>query len=213
MVTPLAELGQNTEIDENSSGETIIRNTQTGTEIRLADFVDIVGPLGDSSNPIAGTSHFESLSADVASIGNVVGRIYQELGSQTINTATVTQIEYDTTDIEDTEVVTADLTNNKITITENGKYLIKSRSQWRGSANWSLGDRIQSRIDKGGTTKDVQREPHTGANEDTGQIINAVISVTSAPVDIEVFVFHERGGDEELAPGENIRNLSVVRLG
>jgi len=68
MATPLAELGQNTEIDENSSGETIIRNTQTGTEVRLADFVDIVGPLGDSSNPVAGTSHFESVNTEDATV-------------------------------------------------------------------------------------------------------------------------------------------------
>lgn len=72
MATPLAELGQNTEIDENRNGETIIRNTQTGTEIRLTDFVDVVGPLGDSSNPVPGESHFESVNTGKITISDEI---------------------------------------------------------------------------------------------------------------------------------------------
>jgi len=85
MATPLAELGQNTEIDENSSGETIIRNTQTGTEVRLADFVDIVGPLGDSSNPVTGTSHFKSVSTDIAQIGDAEAITQIDYGKVSVN--------------------------------------------------------------------------------------------------------------------------------
>lgn len=43
MSNPLADLGNHTEIDEDGSGTTVIRNTQTGAEIQLGDFIDVVG--------------------------------------------------------------------------------------------------------------------------------------------------------------------------
>lgn len=64
MVETTAALGDFTELVENDAGESVLRNTDTGTEIKLADFIDIVGPLGSESDPVAGTSHFEALSAE-----------------------------------------------------------------------------------------------------------------------------------------------------
>lgn len=46
MVETTATLGQYTELVENDAGETILKNTQTGTEIKLGDFIEVVGPLG-----------------------------------------------------------------------------------------------------------------------------------------------------------------------
>jgi len=69
----LAKYGDNTEIDENAGGDTVIRNTATGTEILLADFVDIVGGVGSSSNRVSGTSYFDGLDAN--SVTTVSGTI------------------------------------------------------------------------------------------------------------------------------------------
>jgi len=133
MATPLAELGQNTEIDENSNGETVIRNTQTGTEVRLADFVDVVGPLGDSSNPVAGTSHFESLNTDRASIGETSTRIFST--DQTIPDQSVEQVNFDS--IADDNLDAADTDNDRITIPRDGQYDIQfyGRASVDGSDN------------------------------------------------------------------------------
>lgn len=81
MVETTAALGEYTELVENNAGESILRNTNTGTEVKLADFIDIVGPLGSESNPVAGTSHFEALSTDelsdgVAGTGNSISAVH-----------------------------------------------------------------------------------------------------------------------------------------
>ena len=47
------QLGANTVVEENTSGEAVVKNTLTGTEVRLADFVDLVGSVNIDSDDTA----------------------------------------------------------------------------------------------------------------------------------------------------------------
>ena len=63
MSEPILELGDNSEINEDSEGDTVIRNTETGTSIKLTSFIDVVGAgLGEDSNRIS-ESFFEALDS------------------------------------------------------------------------------------------------------------------------------------------------------
>jgi hypothetical protein len=85
MAEPIQQLGTNTELDEDANGVTILRNTATGTEIRLDDFVDIVGGFGEDGNPISGTSYFEAISTDQVNAGtNPTNRPLISNDSQTV---------------------------------------------------------------------------------------------------------------------------------
>jgi len=68
----LAKYGENTELDEDASGNTVIRNTATGTEVLLADFVDIVGSFGSAANRIDGESFFDQLNANSVETSTVI---------------------------------------------------------------------------------------------------------------------------------------------
>lgn len=50
---PLITLGDNVELHEDGDGNAVLRNTYTDVEVRLSDFVDIVGgSLGSPTNPL-----------------------------------------------------------------------------------------------------------------------------------------------------------------
>ena len=68
----LAKYGENTELDEDASGNTVIRNTATGTEVLLADFVDNVGSFGSAANRIDGESFFDQLNANSVETSTVI---------------------------------------------------------------------------------------------------------------------------------------------
>jgi len=85
----LAKYGENTEIDENAAGDTVIRNTATGTEVLLSDFVDIVGGVGSSSNRVGGTSFFDGLDANSVNTDTTqttsLGHDIEDLTNETAN--------------------------------------------------------------------------------------------------------------------------------
>jgi len=62
MAEPIIELGTNVELDEDSNGDAVLRNTSTNVEIALKSFIDIVGgSIGDSSNRVPDTSYFTNV--------------------------------------------------------------------------------------------------------------------------------------------------------
>jgi len=61
MAEPEITIGANTVVEENASGEPVIRNTSTGTEVNLEAFIDIVGGgLGSAENPVPDRSFFNA---------------------------------------------------------------------------------------------------------------------------------------------------------
>jgi len=65
----LAQYGANLElIEETTTNEVFIENTATGTRISLGDYLNIVGGLGDSGDPVPGASYFESVSTDAVNL-------------------------------------------------------------------------------------------------------------------------------------------------
>lgn len=82
MTEPIHELGQNTELDEDANGDTVLRNTANGTSVKLANFIDIVGgSLGDTGDRVPGTSYFENID---------VGELDADtLGADTLTAAVV----------------------------------------------------------------------------------------------------------------------------
>ena len=63
------EIGENLVIVENEDGQGdgLIRNTATGAEIKLGDFVDVAGAIGSESDPVS-EGFFESVETEEADI-------------------------------------------------------------------------------------------------------------------------------------------------
>jgi hypothetical protein len=174
------------------------------------------GQVGTQANPVelwASEIDATEVATDKASVTQVVGRA-ELTSSQTINTGTITQMNLDQQDIEDSDILTVDLQNNKITITQDGTYMVKGRATWAGSANWTSGDRLLSRVsdDTNNVQKDEDDNSHHGENERFGQLSQAVYEI-SGDTDFIVEVFHDRGGDESLASSPGRTNLEVMRMG
>ena len=80
------EIGENLVIVENEDGQGdgLIRNTATGAEIKLGDFVDVAGAIGSESDPVS-EGFFESVETESATVTNEV-----DAGSVSTESATVT---------------------------------------------------------------------------------------------------------------------------
>ena len=67
------EIGENLVIVENEDGQGdgLIRNTATGAEIKLGDFVDVAGAIGSESDPVS-EGFFESVETESATVTNEV---------------------------------------------------------------------------------------------------------------------------------------------
>jgi hypothetical protein len=79
--------------------------------------------LGTDSNPVPGTSHFESLSTGDLTIANI-GTVLEQTSSQTVSDTTQTQLTWDNSVYDD--LGAADVANNQIKIQEDGVYLIRA---------------------------------------------------------------------------------------
>lgn len=75
MAEPIIKLGNNVEIDENSNGELVLRHTPSGATFEYDSSAGAwvpSDPLGTSSTPVSGTSHFNALNTDVLNTDWVV---------------------------------------------------------------------------------------------------------------------------------------------
>jgi len=162
----LAKYGENTEIDENAAGDTVIRNTATGTEVLLSDFVDIVGGVGSSSNRVGGTSFFDGLDANSVNTeeSEVTGETYIEarLSSAKTGQASNTFVNFldDSPDVDNRNELNS---SGQFVPDKSGYYLIRGSPDVRGGA---VGDDYEVQLfDATNTTKVTQSRRYTNSGE------------------------------------------------
>lgn len=73
----------------------------------------------------------------------VAGRMEKAGDYQNISHNTYTQIRYDTTAIEHSDVVSVQLPDNEMRVEADGVYLIQGAIVWDGATDWSGGDAIR----------------------------------------------------------------------
>jgi len=127
---------------------------------------------------------------------------------QTISTATSTQVTTFDTNGE-SNLTTPDHTNDHITITKTGKYLINVSSAFSGDPNvtWSGGV-----YKNNGATQlaNIQTERKLGAGGDVGSVSISGIASLTADDTIEVWFQHAEGVDKSITVKELTLSVSMV---
>lgn len=175
-------------------------------------YLEDVYPPGGSGS---GNSTFiESISTEEASITNVASRAALTT-NQTISTGTVTKVNLDQTEFEQSSVVSVDLTNSQLVIEQAGTYALHANVRWAGSTSWSSGDRLMLFLTENGTDSGVTQKHHSGVNEYLSIQVSSTISVpaSATPLPIDMRVFQNSGGGQDLLAGTDRVYLSVGRLG
>lgn len=201
-------------ITVNTEGsETIGPGGASSKTIAVDDARIILESNGTNWNATNRNVERESVVTDQASIGQVVGRA-ESNNNQTVSTSTVTQVNLNIVNIEDTDILSVDTSNDKISVTTDGTYLIRGKLTWLGSTNWSSGDLTLARVsdDTNDVLKDDQRTPHPGVDESLGMNTSALYTV-SGNTDFVLEAYHERGGDETIEARPKFVFLEVVRIG
>ena len=210
----LAKYGENTELDEDANGNTIIRNTATGTEVLLADFVDIVGSFGSASNRVDGESFFDQVNANQIDAGSVntvdlsIGESSAQIhlsSNQPFSSNELTQIAFDAV-TDDDDWGGFDSANNRYVIQTAGSYLIYCQVRIDGV---SQGDSIelQMKVD-GGTKSHTEEVASSTRGHASGQYVrklNAGQTITASS--------RNRDAAGEFEAGSEFTHLSIVRIG
>jgi hypothetical protein len=181
---------------EDNSGNVVAKWDETNTQW---DF---------SSNDIQNVG---SLDVDLSSVTEVAGRASLTT-DQTVPSSTVTEVDLDSVNIEDTDIVTVDLPNNQISIAESGKYVVYGLLRFDGSNDWATGDRIQLRVNVNGAKNIESNIHHGGTNEIISTDVQRMNILNSGDT-LSLSVFHTSTSDEVLFGGSSAVALEVRRIG
>lgn len=177
-----------------------------GSPIDVAD--DLV-PETDGTQALGSASNrFESLHA------NSGARIGLVNANQSIPDMTVTTVDFDTTQFEDSSVVTVDLSNNQITLDKAGTYMVSVGARWNGDSNWSDGDLIQHHVEVNGSIHTRAAGRKIGTSHQTPTPPTAILSASAGDV-VTGTTFHDSGSTRELNAATDGTDtwLAVGRLG
>jgi hypothetical protein len=160
----------------------------------------------------------ESVSVGEIAVGNVVSQLgWTDGGSnQNIPASTVTKIEWETAEREDTEIATADLSNNEIDIQSDGVYLVRSFATWASASGWSTGDSINHLLTLNGSNLAEYQNIKAGTGAQSESVTSWSASL-SAGDKLSAAVYQNSGSGRELRSGANdasVRgSLIVHKLG
>lgn len=172
---------------------------------------EAVGQVGTEADPV--DLFANSIDAESASIGEVAGLMYST-SDQPIPDNTSTQVEWNTVEIEDSDIVDADTGNDRFVIQEDGTYYVESSILWGTGLSWGEGDRAQLSI-QGDVGLFINRTPaHVGwVGEEKHMKISRVYEISEGD-SIEIFVEQRTGGEVELRHFSGMTNaFQVVKLG
>lgn len=207
-------------IDDESQGDgttdLIFRHVPSDTTVRWDrsagewDFSQVSTFIVDSLT--ANTVDSQTVNTDEARINEGGARIYATT-TQSIDDSTVTTVQFDTEDgdFNPGDVLTADLSNNQISIEKNGRYLIKGRC---GYANPDDGQRTLARLNVGGSILDEDNLP-AGSAESVSPLSISIVAITSAPTNVSLETFQDNSSDtaKDTDGRERSVHLEVARLG
>jgi len=152
-----------------------------------------------------------SVEAELASVTKNATRLTMRSSSGakriTIPTNTVVQLDLDTIDYDNLGI--ADLDNNKMTISDDGVYLITSTVSWEADSGWTTGDDIRC-------NPNVQDQTRGFAKAGTGDqmIQHTTLQTLSAGSDIFLQARQDSGDDKNVIADTLDRNthIEVARI-
>lgn len=158
-----------------------------------------------------------SVSTEVVSIGNIVCELrWSGSGdSQEIPDETMTKVEWDTIDIEDSDVIEADLDNDEVIVKGEGRYLTSAQVGWEGGS-FSTGDLIRCSIFQNGSRQSLYDGRKSGDGFESSFAPPTVLDLSESDT-ISVRVEQRSGdtqrlnSDSSAAPDFGI--FTVVRVG
>lgn len=168
--------------------------------------------LGTASDPVPGTSYFESVSIDNGSISQVAGRAYLSQSGQTILSDDETKVKIDAVFFEDANV-TLNTSTNQIEILTAGKYLLPAWVKWNSDTGWTTGDRAQvvQFINENREYGGFQYKIGTGSEYKTTPLVYTELSEGDT---VDIRVFQDSGADKVIAGGNDYRSvLQVIKIG
>lgn len=151
----------------------------------------------------------DSISPRNVSIGQAHTRLHTSLNTD-VPSATSTKVEWDTTAEEDSDVATSDLTNDEITVQQDGDYHVAGQFRWNNSANWNTGDEIRIYLKRNGTTFHQSRLVKVAT---THQNVHTerLISLSSGDA-LSVVAYHGNANTISLANFSSVTNFSVAKV-
>jgi len=146
---------------------------------------------------------------DWVDIGNVVALVKMS-ADQTIPSGSETKIEFDTIDVEHSEIFDIDTANYTVTVLEDGIYLVNGVIRWVQSANWTTGDRAGFSIYLNGVKAvDSSYTLKIGTDYETQEYLH-VLELSSGDT-LALRAIQGSGADEDLDHRECY--FQVVRIG
>ena len=126
---------------DEENGDLVIRDTDGTVAMRRADGTwELESELALNENDISGVGAFdsESVSTEAASVAQSGTVISSNSTQSDVPSGTFAEIEFDT--VEEDNLDAADLANNRITIQEDGDYLLHVFAEWEEDDAWTTGD-------------------------------------------------------------------------
>jgi hypothetical protein len=172
------------------------------------------GQMGTQSTPlqqvIAQTGTFQSVDTGIQDIGQLIGRAALDSTFTLTDNTIESPIPLETTVKEDSDIVTVDLANDKITIDTAGSYrievLVSLNSPGTSTAAYTVPI-------VGGNTPFSRWEHGAFQGRNLSMFYPWGPEAVSAGTDVQMEAFQQSGSDVDLNPGKNATELRIYKLG
>lgn len=165
----------------------------------------------DTNDLGAKRARVDHSDANLSSVSNVATKAISG-SSQTVSSSSITEITLIATQFESSRVVAGDTANDQLLIQEDGTYLVAGQVAYAGSADWTAGDRFQSRVLIGGSVISKMQRGHPGGTDDE-HALTVGIAEASAGEAVTLETYQDSGSDQSTATGGDTTYLSVARMG
>lgn len=173
---------------------------------QAADSVDL-----QDSGEVENAENVDTATADIAQTTCIL-RQNSGSGGQTIPDDTDTVVEFDATSQEHTDVLSADLANDRIQVQRDGMYYISPHVLWNINAGgWSTGDGIYLKIRLNGSILEIDYKYKIGdaSHRQSFSLVRTLSSGDTVSASVEQF----SGVDQTIADGRYERRLEIFRIG
>ena len=173
-------------------GSIAIQETESGSDREVT-----LAPDGTFSAPSVET---ESVTTEVASIGNVVGRLTM---SRDFDLPDGTNVKHEWNEIDEghDEIVDIDLDNDEVEVLDDGDYFLNVSSRFEESTDWSTGDRylFTSQVNSGGARGRLHGQVIAGGDDEG--IGFSVLRTSLSEGDTLSIHIEQRSGDQQTISG------------
>ena len=150
------------------------------------------------------------MDVEEATIENLASKLSLTGSDQDIVDSANTQVEWDTIEFEDADIVEVDLENNKMTVRRSGTYFVTASVRWE-PGNFSDGDEIQLSLIDPNNRDSIGEKIHPGNNRITQE--KTQIMKLDDGQDIIIEVWHNSGAEETIDSNGTRTQFGVGRLG